>query len=53
MPPVETRVVGGGVDRCNLLEDPRGDGRAGIAGVADADFPGFVVVVVLSVTMEV
>lgn len=50
-----TRVVGGDVDRCNLLEDPDADaeGRRGIVGVVDAGFPKFVVVVVVSVPMEV
>jgi len=60
---VGTRVVGGGADldgllnlegdcdrsvRCNLLEDPVGEGRCGIAGVADAGFPKFVFVMVVS-----
>ena len=65
---VETRVVEGGVDldrllnregdcdrldRCNLLEDPGGEGRGGIAGVVDTGFPEFVFLVVVSVPMEI
>ena len=66
---VLTRVVGGGTDlddgllnwegdcdspgRCNLLEDPDGEGRRGVAGAVDAGFPKFVLVVVVSVPMEV
>ena len=41
--------------RCSLLEDTvgeAGEGRRGIAGVADAAFPKFVFVVVVSVPME-
>ena len=39
-------------DRCNLLEDPDGEGRRGIAGVTDAGLPMFVFVVIVSVSKD-